>query len=937
MSSKTKQYLFVLFIITLIWSFAMGVEANRIATAGADQIPASCYFSGNPILDAELSPNANCFKAIVEKGAAADKVNQNTKLFRVNTWMDFLFILFYWTSFVLFAKNEESPWTKWIFGFITFTAIFDILENLRILSNLTSLGNPLPQTFSLVKWVFLAVALTFAAVLVWVNKGRLYPWLVAALVLSALLTIVGLILPRVMVYAGATFGLSFLLILARIFPYSSSAVLLWIEYVYLLRFQIAAAAILAVALPLAYYFVPSLFVGLFDARGFSSFLFIVWAAFELAWTILVTTRLVFVYGPARFVRATSIEPKPVGPGLVTVFGLLAVPVVAILFLGTDPSDVSLSAKLLATVLGPLLAIAVLALTASLHFAIEDPGNSAELIFPSFGFLAKGAQTKSSFWESVGRYLDRWLPDQLKPGVLDTSGELPRLLSGHEMATIALGVFLLLYASLGVLFSPKWWNPDREPAAMFFLLVLLNVLTWLFSGASFFLDPTRLPVFSTLLAVSLFSGLFGTDHKYVINEPRTGQFDVPPSVVVVKWKEARGKNQKTAVVVATAGGGIRAAAWTAEVTTRLQQDGCGAMSDSLLLVSSVSGGSVGSMFIVAPYEEKGKYPSSDDELRAVRFNAQRSSLSAVGWGLAYPDLFRTVPILGSIFVSETFDRGWSLEKTWSTALKRKDNEKTPVLSDWRKDVSEGHRPAVIFNGTASESGERFLISSTDGSFRGAEQFFELFPSRDLDVSTAARLSATFPYASPLAKASMLGGSRRGYHVGDGGYYDNSGLLSAVEWLTEAKKDLEGYEVVLILIDAQPGEPKPGSSWSWQKQMVGPIETLLHVRTSSQQVRSSIELDMVEKYLESHAVDTSPPPQPKAKSEPGLAMKVTTDKFLFWSPMDSDPPLSWHLTKTQKKEIGEAWGLPDNRDAWQNVRGKLGCTANLTILDNAQKGE
>ena len=24
----------------------------------------------------------------------------------------------------------------------------------------------------------------------------------------------------------------------------------------------------------------------------------------------------------------------------------------------------------------------------------------------------------------------------------------------------------------------------------------------------------------------------------------------------------------------------------------------------------------------------------------------------------------------------------------------------------------------------------------------------------------------------------------YHVGDGGYYDNSGLLSAVEWLDEA---------------------------------------------------------------------------------------------------------------------------------------------------------
>jgi hypothetical protein len=198
---------------------------------------------------------------------------------------------------------------------------------------------------------------------------------------------------------------------------------------------------------------------------------------------------------------------------------------------------------------------------------------------------------------------------------------------------------------------------------------------------------------------------------------------------------------------------------------------------------------------------------------------------------------------------------------------------------------GRRPAVIFNATASESGERFLVASTDGEVKGAVSFFELFPTKEIDVPT------------PLARASA-GSLEKAYHVGDGGYYDNSGLLSAVEWLDEARGQLGGYQVLLILIDALPGTAKPGNSWSWQKQLVGPIETLLHVRTSSQQMRESIELEMAKKYLTRQ--DAPPDSAPAAKD---TQFEVISEPFLFWSPTDPDPPLSWHLTPGQKAEIGE----------------------------------
>ena len=938
MSSPLEHRLFFVLIVTLGWSAAMGVEASGITTPEPEQMPAHCYFSGKPILDMELAQRPECFLTVTMQEATAGNVAHNIQLFRVNTWMDFVFILLYWSAFVLFARLEESGLTKWVIGFISGSALFDVLENTRILKGLAVVGGAapmeglLPRPFSVAKWALLGIALALAGVLVWMRRGRLRPLLAAALLVSGVLTLVGLAIPCVMIYASYGFALSFLLILARVFPYPAETVLLWIEYAYLLRFQIVSAAILALVLPLAYRFIPSLFVGLFDARGFPSYLFIVWAAFQLAWTILVTSRLVFVYGPDRFVRATSIHPRRVGAGLVAAFGVLTLPVVVILFRGTD--CVSPAGKVLATILGLLLAIGVLALTASLHFAIEDPGNSADLIFPSLGFLSKTKEPTSKLWKFVGSYLARNLPENLQPGILDTTDATPRLRSGHEMAAIALGVFLVLYAFLGTLFSPAWWNPDREPAALFFLLVLLTVLTWFFSGASFFLDSIRLPVFTTLLGVSLLTGVLGTDHKFKVAERKTAESKISPSLVIEKWKDVRSRGRKTIIVVATAGGGIRAAAWTAEVMTRLEQGGCRAAGDSLVLVSSVSGGSVGSMFVVAPYQGKGEYPSTDDDLRAVRYNAGRSSLSAVGWGLAYPDLARTVPLLGGL-VRETHDRGWSLENTWATGWREKKLD-TPSMRQWREDVRNGLRPAVIFNATASESGERFLVASTDAPFQGAEQFFDLFPTKDMEVSTAARLSATFPYASPLARASA-GSVKKGYHIGDGGYYDNSGLLSAVEWLDEARGQLAGYQVLLILIDAQPGPEKPGSSWSWQKQLVGPITTLVNVRSSSQQVRESIELKMAKKYLMSQDSDSNSTSKSDSKEAATAKLEVISEPFLFWSPNDPDPPLSWHLTAPQKKEIPEAWRKKENRESWQDVRKTLGCDYNLEILQKAQEGK
>jgi len=908
MPSRVARCLFFFLIATMLCGVAMKFQAGDITSKDYVR-PQSCsYFNGQPILDLELASSPDCFVRTVEQGTP-EALKSNIQVFRSNTDMDFAFIFLYWTVFVLFALADRDRWSIWIIGFISASASLDVLENTRILKGLTDLlayGHVvglLPRSFSLLKWITLALALVSLGILLWHRTGWQSRLLSIAMVACGVLTVAGLVIPVAMTWAVYCFALGLLLSLIRFWPYSLESVLLWIEYAYLMRFQILAGLVLFVGLPLGYYVIPSLFIGLFDGRGFWSFLFIVWAAFQLAWTIMVACRLVLVYAPDRFVRAKTSAVQPVGTRAVTAFGLLALPVVVVLFVGTQNPGTAY--KTMAALLGLAVAVCVLALTASLHFAIEDEGGrSAESVFPSFGFLKRNTNPKSRFWKLVESCL-KHLPSDLTAGIMDRG----RLRSGHEMAMVALAVFAALYVALGWFFRPSQSTPEYQPAALFFLLFILTAFTWLFSGVAFFLDRIRLPVLTTLLVVSLLTGFVGTDHEFVVVDKTTGNASsLSPSDVIHSWESGpRRKNSKTITIVATAGGGIRAAAWTADVMTRLQEHCGGNLSSSLLLVSSVSGGSVGSMFVVGPYSSMtGDYPTSDADLNPIRFNAARSSLSAVGWGLAYPDLVRAAPLFGSL-VPQTLDRGWSLENAWATAW-RNASQDQPFMGVWRDDVRAGTRPAVIFNATVSESGERFLIASTRAPSDGTVQLFDLFPGSDIRVATAARLSASFPYVSPLARSS-IGPTASAYHVGDGGYYDNSGLLSAVEWLRGAADAVHGYQVLLILIDAKPETPKTGSTWSWQKQIIGPIETLLHVRTSSQELRDSIELQMALDYLAAqkniHPIHAS---------------------FLFSSTAPS--PLSWHLTKHQLDEIDESWGNDENVKSQSLVYDTLGCSSQTT---------
>ena len=930
-----QRMLWCTLIAIMVWIAMMLCEgaAFRQPCVGKSHLSYIACHSA-PVADLELAADAPHFQDLVDQRDSVANRRWNAEVIRVNTCMDFLFILLYWLTFVFLAKDQYASVTTlnpshypWGFAVVTalisVAALLDIWENVRLMSALSKLSDSLnvftvPGAVAQAKWLVFAAALFFLGLSLLRNRTFWKTAMSALMLLSALLTAWGVWHTRVLPFAVALLSIALLIAVFRYFPvrpFGRKEFFACIEFAYLIRFQLVAAFLLAILLPAGYFLAPSIFIGMFDALAFWSFVFVTAAALYLAWCIMLTIRLVFVYGRERF---SGIDPLPAAAYLnwptALTYAALASPCLVMLFCGT--TSLQWPYKSVATFIGVAIAVLVLWLMARLHYCLEpDTGDTASKIFP-FQFL----RARKSAPPSPPAAVTTPNSPSLNDGI-HRAGGAGSVHSGHQLAGAALIASVILYLLIGLAYKPSLpgsaspaaaaqvsaeaagsespaatlmphAGKAHPPAAIFYLFFLLTIFVLLFSGIAFLLDKVRLPVFSSVLSLSFLLGVAGTDHLYAIKS--TSKPSPPtPADAFHAWENVRSKGQpdKPLIVVATAGGGIRAAAWTTQVLTGLSArcNGSGEpdrdnFSSSLLLISSVSGGSLGNMYFAGSYETDGRL--RQDLLPKIRNDAARTSLSSIGWGLLFPDFLRTVPFVGSALAPQDVDRGWSLETQWLNNWNGRNWQSPPMLREWGEDVRNGKRPVTIFNATAAESGQRYILASTvfQEEDPGARQFAKDFPAYDIPVSTAARVSAAFPWVSPMPRA-MTSTSPLGLHLADGGYYDNSGMLNATKWLLETACEIHKHPVLFIAIDASPATPKEGQKWSWQRQAAGPIEALLAVRDSSQVSRGKYERDL--------ALD-----QLRAK---GIAVREFDMRY---SP-DPLSPLSWHLTREQKARIADAW--------------------------------
>lgn len=265
-----------------------------------------------------------------------------------------------------------------------------------------------------------------------------------------------------------------------------------------------------------------------------------------------------------------------------------------------------------------------------------------------------------------------------------------------------------------------------------------------------------------------------------------------------WARRTGPSPKL-VVIATSGGGIRAAVWTGAVLQHLSKEIAG-FTDHVRVISGASGGMVGAANFVAAIAEDGAV--NDEHAGQVGDVAHDSMEPTIR-----TFVLRDIPML--FLPGSSYDRGVALEDAWkrtAVALRKS-------FADLAEGERAGWRPSLIFTPMFVEDGRRAIISNLDLEFLARNagpqitdpprdlysvsnvELFKVIPkARAMSVASAARMNASFPGTSP--SASVPTNPER--HIVDASYWDNFGVSIAGAWIAQHfKAILENTSGVVLL--------------------------------------------------------------------------------------------------------------------------------------------
>jgi hypothetical protein len=399
-------------------------------------------------------------------------------------------------------------------------------------------------------------------------------------------------------------------------------------------------------------------------------------------------------------------------------------------------------------------------------------------------------------------------------------------------------------------------------------------------------------------------------------------------------------RKPLVVIAVSGGGLRSAAWTLRMLQELELAFAAEGIDfpsQVRLIAGASGGMFGAAYYVTtlpPPAARQRNPASlaarRREMEQQYEHLTRDCLTPITKQLVFGDL----PLLLSPWPAP-YDRGKALEDAWRRNLADgAPGGKSPLdvtFAELRAREVVNACPSLVFSPMLVEDGRRLLVSnldlryvdSNDGNMVGGDvqvpdaasnyshealELFRLFPEfkKSMLVSTAARMSASFPFFSPAVPLP----TRPRRRVVDAGYYDNYGVSLGSAWLFEEKHRawLEAHASKIVLIQIRDGldeyarrledVPPEGSSQVSRalEELTSPLEGLDNARIGSSSFRNDEQLELLSAYYQKL--------RGGKRGSGSPANRYFTTVVLEFPYTAS---LSWYLTPAEKKLIdGSARG-------------------------------
>jgi hypothetical protein len=367
-----------------------------------------------------------------------------------------------------------------------------------------------------------------------------------------------------------------------------------------------------------------------------------------------------------------------------------------------------------------------------------------------------------------------------------------------------------------------------------------------------------------------------------------------------------------VLLNVSGGGLRASVWAMEVMSYLDSVSDGKFYNQTHLITGASGGMIGATYFRELYLQKQEDPSINLSSDLYTDQLGEDLLNPLTFGIATTDLIFRYQTFEDGNYSYTKDRGYSFEQKLVKNLDGTFSDKR--IYDYWEDEFNSKIPMMIYSPSVVNDGRRILISPQPisyltyhndsmhtNAYNSMEniEFARLFQDNDpynLKVTSAMRMSATFPYILPMVTLP----TEPPIEVMDAGIRDNYGLKTSLDFMRVYKDWIEENTSGVILVQLRDKEKyfeveNPNSGMVLQR-IFAPFSSFYSNTTKTHDYTNDQLLNAVPDWYD------------------GSFEMIT---FFMKQDEGKQVSMSWHLTSLDKKVISRALSEDENIKAVEQL--------------------
>jgi hypothetical protein len=366
-----------------------------------------------------------------------------------------------------------------------------------------------------------------------------------------------------------------------------------------------------------------------------------------------------------------------------------------------------------------------------------------------------------------------------------------------------------------------------------------------------------------------------------------------------------------VLINVSGGGLRSSLWTYYALSYIDSISRGQLMKHTELITGSSGGMIGAAYLRELCMQREKNQVKRYINNTYINQISKDILNPIAFSVATSEWFVHLQRYKVGKQSFVKDRGYALEA--------KLNENTRVfegktLGDYAAAESNAEIPMMIFSPSIVNDGRKLLISPLGISylaqnipsrhFEGKQlinsleysRFFKDQSPQNTLFTSVLRMSATFPYISPL----VLLPSEPRIEVMDAGLRDNFGLETSLRFLEVfdfwISKNTSGVLIIQLrdkhMESPIDNDPPPTLFQSLSSPMGSFYGNLFLV----QDLNQNMEIQSADKWIKSH---------------------VNIVRLELQNETNDHISLSWHLTHKEKRKVFHSLNLPENQASVRKI--------------------